>query len=896
MAVTPGTRLGPYEVASPLGAGGMGEVYRARDTRLGRDVAIKVLPQHLSSNPEVRARFEREAKTISTLNHPHICTLFDVGREGDTNFLVMELVEGETLADRIGRGPLPAPEVLRLGIQIADALDRAHRAGVVHRDLKPGNVMLTKSGAKLMDFGLARSTGLAGPASRSGAGMAALTQSPTMAQPLTAEGTIVGTFQYMAPEQLEGKEAEARSDVWALGCVLYEMTTGRQAFEGKSQASLIGSIMNSTPPPISSISPLTPPALERLVLACMEKDPDERVQTAHDVRLQLQWIADAGSQAGVPAGHPLEAGRAARRRSRERLAWIAAILASVVAAAALVMPRLGPKPAPPRIMRFVVGAPAGAIIQSDPAWIAISPDGRLLVFAATDTSGTPALWVRPLASLEAHKLAGTDNPNFPFWSPDSRNIGFFADGKLKKVPAEGGTAEALCSASDGRGGSWGKQGVIVFAPVASGPIARVSEDGGEVETLFTPDSSRKETGLRWPEFLPDGKHFLFVGLPSKEGNHDIYVGALGSKTRTRLLGSSAAPVYAPPGYLLFVRNGRLTAQRFDTRRLALLGKPQPLGEAPQLSFAAGAHAVTVSTNGILAHPAAGLPNTKLVWLDRAGHEQDVIPLAPGRWEGLSLSDDGQWLVAQRRGSPNESDLWMIEVARAVATRFTFVSSSETYFPAWSPDGKWVAYNSNRLGPADIYRKSSAGGDEEPLLQSSTLFKNLSQWTPDGGSLIYGQPDPETGWDIWRLPLDGDRKPVPIVRTRFNEYGGAVSPDGHWITYFSDESGKLEVYVQSYPEPGHKYQVSTAGGQGSVWSRDGRQILFGSLDGNSMLADVETGPAFKVDRPRVLFKSRQDLAGATATRDFGRFLVSVPAGEAAPPTITFVLNWTAGMKK
>ncbi len=890
MAVSPGTKLGPYEVASPLGAGGMGEVYRARDTRLGRDVAIKVLPQHLSSNPEVRARFEREAKTISSLNHPHICTLFDVGREGDADFLVMELVEGETLAGRIARGALPTPELLRLGTQIADALDRAHRAGVVHRDLKPGNVMLTKAGAKLMDFGLARSTGLAAPGSGSGISTAALTQSPTMAQPLTAEGTIVGTFQYMAPEQLEGKEAEARSDVWALGCMLYEMATGQRAFEGKSQASLIGSIMNSTPPPISSLSPLTPPALERLVRACMEKDPDERVQTAHDVRLQLQWIADAGSQAGVPA--PV----AARRRSRERLAWIAAISAAVVAAGALVIPRLGPRPAPPQTMRFVVVAPTAAIIQNDPAVIAISPDGRLLVFAATDSSGTPALWVRPLASLDAHRLAGTDNATFPFWSPDSRNIGFFADGKLKKVPAEGGTADALCSASDGRGGSWSQEGVIVFAPVASGPIARVSDDGGEVETLFTPDSSRKETGLRWPEFLPDGKHFLFVGLPSKEGNYDIYMGALGSRQRTRVLGSSAAPVYAPPGYLLFVRNGRLTAQRFDAGRLALEGKPQPLGEAPQLSNSAGAHAVSASANGILAHPAAGLPNTKLVWLDRAGHEQGVIPLPPGRWEGMSLSDDGHWLVVQRRSSPNEADLWMIEVARGVATRFTFIPSSETQNPVWSPDGKWVAYNSNRLGPLDIYRKSTAGGDEEALLQSSTLFKNVYQWTPDGGSIIYNQPDPETGWDIWRLPLDGDRKPVPIVRTRFNEYGGAVSPDGHWIAYFSAESGKLEVYVQSYPEPGHKYQVSTAGGQGSAWSKDGRHILFGSLDGNAMIADVETSPAFQVDRPRVLLKVRQDQAGITATRDFSRFLMSVPAGEAAPPTITIELNWTAGMKK
>jgi Tol biopolymer transport system component len=878
-----GTTLGPYQILAPLGAGGMGEVYRAHDSRLGRDVAIKVLSPHLATAPEVRARFEREARTISQLNHPHICTLHDIGREGETDYLVMELLEGETLAHRLGKGALPVAEVLTLGAQIADALDRAHRAGVVHRDLKPGNVMLTKSGAKLMDFGLARAHGLAPVAG-------ALTESPTVSRPLTAEGTIVGTFQYMAPEQLEGREAEARSDVWALGCMLYEMTTGQRAFEGKSQASLIGAIMNSTPPPISSVSPLTPPALERLVRACMEKDPDERVQTAHDVRLQLRWIADAGSQAGVPA--PV----AARRRSRERLAWIAAISAAAVAAAALVIPRLGPQPAPPQVMRFAVSAPAGVIIQSDPPLITISPDGRLLAFVATDSSGTSALWVRPLASLGAHKLEGTDNAIFPFWSPDSRNLAFFAEGKLKKVPAEGGTAEALCGASDGRGGSWGRQGAIVFAPVASGPIARVSEEGGDVETLFTPDSSHGETGLRWPEFLPDGKHFLFVGLPSKEGNYSVYLGAFGSRQRTRLLGSSAAPVYAPPGYLLYVRNGRLTAQRFDARGLRLAGKPQFLGEAPQLSGSSGARAVSVSANGILAHPATGLPNTKVVWLDQAGHEQGTIPLPPGRWENMSLSNDGQWLAVQRRSSPYESDLWMVEVARGVATRFTYVPSSETNGQVWSPDGKWVAYNSNRLGPYDIYRKSAAGGDEEPLLQSSALFKNITQWTPDGGSIIYNQPDPETGWDIWRLPLQGDRKPVPVVRTRFNEYAGAVSPDGHWINYSSEESGKQEVYVQSYPEPGHKYQVSTAGGTSSVWSKDGRQILFGSLDGNVMMANVETAPSFKADRPRVLFRVRQDAAGTAATADLRRFLMAVPAGEAAPPTITIQLNWTAGLRK
>ena len=890
MPVTAGTRLGPYEITTPLGAGGMGEVYRARDTRLGRDVAIKVLPQHLSSAPEVRARFEREARTVSSLNHPHICTLFDVGRESDTDYLVMELVEGETLAQRLARGPLATGEVLRLGAQIADALDRAHRAGVVHRDLKPGNVMLTKSGAKLMDFGLARATGMAGPASGSGVTVAALTQSPTVAAPLTAEGTIIGTFQYMAPEQLEGKEADARSDLWALGCVLYEMATGRRAFEGKSQASLIGSIMNNTPPPISAVSSLAPPALERLVRNCLEKDPEERVQTAHDVRLQLQGLVDAGSQAGAPAPN------AVAPRGRERLAWAAALLAAVVAAA-LGIPRLGPGPKPPQVVRFLVSGPAGVTVGTDPAGIKISPDGRTLVFLGTDSSGTPALWARPLASLVAQRIGGTDNAAFPFWSPDSRMLGFFADSKLKKVPIEGGSPEALCDAPDGRGGSWSKGGVIVFAPMASGPIARVSEDGGEIETILSPDSSRRETGLRWPEFLPDGKHFLFAGLPSNQGNFDIYVGTLGSKERRKLLSSGAAPVYTPPGYLLFVRNGRMMAQRFDVAAMALKSKPEPLGEAPLLSITAGAPATSVSANGILAHPAVGLPDTKLVWLDRAGHELGVLAVPAGRWEGMDLSRDGKWLVAQRRSGSNHSDLWMIDVARSLATRFTFGSTSETYAPVWAPDGKWVAYDSDRQGPADIFRKPVGGsGDEEPVLESATLFKNLSQWTPDGSSLIYYQPDPETGWDIWRIPLDGERKPVPVIRTRFNEYSGQVSPDRHWIAYYSDESGRPEVYVRSYPEPGQKYQVSTAGGIQGVWSRDGRELLFGSLDGGVMVATVKTTPTFTVDRPRLLFKPRQDVVFYTFASDFSRFIASVPVREATAAAITVELDWIAGLKR
>jgi len=882
MSLDAGVRLGPYEILGPLGAGGMGEVYRARDTRLGRDVAVKVLPSHLSATPELRARFEREARTASSLNHPHICVLHDVGHQDGVDYLVMEHLEGETLAARLERGPLPVAELLRSGIEVADALDKAHRSGIVHRDLKPGNVMLTKSGAKLMDFGLARASGLAASSSH-------LSGSPTLTKALTAEGTIVGTFQYMAPEQLEGKEADVRSDVWALGAVLYEMATGKRAFEGKSEASLISAIMSSEPPTITALQPMSPPALERLVRACLAKDPDDRISTAHDVRLQLEWIRDAGSQAGVPV--PV----AARRRVRERLGWAVAV-ATLAAVATLLLPRLVQRPHPAEIMRFSVMTPENATVIPDPTSCAVSPDGRLLGLLAADSSGTARIWTRPLESLEAQPLRGTENAYLFFWSPDSRQIGFFADGKLKKVAASGGSPEVLCDASDARGGSWSKEGVIVFAPVAAGPLMRVSDDGGEPVEVLEPDSSRRETGLRWPWFLPDGKRFLFVGLPSRQGNFDVYVGSVGSKERKRILASGAAATYAEPGYLLFVRNGRLTAQRFDRRRLEPTGKPTPLGEAPPPSSWAGAPSASASANGVLAHLAAGLPDTKLVWLDRSGKPQGTVPVPPGRYENLSLSPDGRRLVVQKRSSATATDLWMVEPSRGTSSRFTFRPSASR--PVWSPDGSRIAYEWSGDGPRDIYLKPASGaGAEQPLFRSSALFKNLSQWSPDGRYVIFSQPEAETGWDVWLLPLEGDQKPVPYVRSPFNELNGAISPDGRWMAYLSDESGRYELYVESFPTPGNRYPISVATGPAGIWwSPNGREMIVIGADWTILSVDIQTTPSFKAGAPRPLFKARQDVAAFTAAPDLWRFLVAVPAGEASTSAITLEVNWPAELKK
>src|SRR5262245_7568499 len=659
MALTTGKSLGPYEILAPIGAGGMGEVYRARDTRLGREVAIKVMPEDLGATPEMRARFEREAKTISSLNHPNICTLFDVGREGDLDFLVMELLDGETLAARLSRGALPTADVLRFGSQIADALDKAHRAGVIHRDLKPANVMLTKAGAKLMDFGLAHARGVVGTSPVSGATRTSLTQSPTLAQPLTAQGTILGTFQYMAPEQLEGSEADARADVWALGVVLYEMTTGRKAFEGRSQASLIGSIMNHEPPAASTVSPLVPPALDQLIRACLAKDPEERIQTAHDVRLQLQWIQQGGSQAGVPA--PV----AARRRHRERILLGLAIAstAGLIGLAVAGMRRPGPRPPAPRVE---IPPPPSIQFQDAPR---VSPDGRYIAYNATDAGGSGRIYMRPLDALQAQPVPGTEGAGRPFWSPDSRFLAFFSGGKLKKIDVTGGPPIVICDAPTGSDGSWGTSGTILYDGGNNDPIRRVPAGGG-VSADAVPSTASDQVG--WPEFLPDGQHFLYLGLGARSL---LRVGSLDSK-ETKELGVCDSQIkYVPQGYILFSRGGSLVAQRFDPRRLELSGDPIPIAEQVTTSVV-GASDFHASDNGILVFSTRRAQNGKLVLHDRDGREVKTVqapvgPLSP------KLSPDGRSMLVRVRNDQSKGrDIWTMDLGRGIATRLTFDGGDE----------------------------------------------------------------------------------------------------------------------------------------------------------------------------------------------------------------------------
>jgi hypothetical protein len=889
MSLQPGVRLGPYEIVGPLGAGGMGEVYRAKDTRLGRDVAVKVLPQHLSSNPEIRTRFEREAKTVSSLNHPHICTLHDVGREGETDYLVMELIEGETLAARLAKGALPLKDVLKLGAQIADALGRAHRAGVMHRDLKPGNVMLTKSGAKLMDFGLARATGLGGTSE--------MTSSPTVAGPLTAEGTILGTFQYMAPEQLEGKEADARADLWALGCVLYEMATGRRAFEGATQASLISSIMRDAPRPMTELAPMSPPALERVVRHCLAKDPDDRIQTAHDVKLQLEGIAEPGSQVGAQVS--VVAPR--RGAGRERLAWTLVAVAAIAAAAfgTLLMMKRAPSATP--IHAAIPPPPGGSIVSntSTPVPLAISPDGTRVVFCARVGEGPIRLWVRSIAADDAKPLAGTENAQHPFFSPAGRSVGFFADGKLKRVEVTGGPVTTVCPAFDSRGGTWSPRGVILFTAAAEGGISRVSADGGAVTSATTLDTSLGESTHRYPSFLPDGVHFLYLARRSGAGRGvepAIYAGSLDSPARTRVLGVASNVLYAS-GHLLFVQQGVLVAQPFDPDKLTTGGPAVPLAENVRMDERFSRGDFAASQNGMLVYLTGKAESrTQLRWLDRNGVTlRSVGEAADYTYGGIpEISPDGRHAaMAILNAERGDSAIWIVELDSGRRRRLTLDDGDHTA-AVWSADGVRVVY---------------AGRDDQVLARAAdgsgsvqTLYPGRPEWggwpracSPDGRWFLDASGKTSGSSDIFAISMARAGELVPVATAAAHEEDPQFSPDGTFVAYKSAESGRDEVYVAAFPPTGAKWQVSQEGGGEPRFSRDGKELFY--FDRENRLTAVEiksAGSAFETGATRVLFPfhgagpyRRYDVAP-----DGQRFLVTTELDDQAMSLITLVSGWPA----
>ena len=870
--MSPGTRLGPYEIVAPIGAGGMGEVYKARDTRLDRSVAIKILPAEFADNAQLKVRFEREAKTISQLSHPHICTLYDVGE----NYLVMELLDGESLADRISKGALPIDQVLRYGVQIGEALDKAHRAGIVHRDLKPGNVMITKTGAKLLDFGLAK------PAAISG--VSALTGLATEHRPLTQEGTIIGTFQYMAPEQIDGGEADARTDIFAFGAVLYEMATGKRAFDGKSKASLIASILDREPPPISAVQPTTPAALEHVIAKCLDKDPDARWQSAHDIAEELRWIAASPE---TPS---------ARGRSGRAGWFVAAGLLLALVIAALMLLR---KPAV-RTLTTELNAPEDASFAFDSGGAVISPDGTTIVFPAVTSSGVPMLWVRSLDSATSRPLKGTENATFPFWSPDSRSIAFFSDGKLKRMEVASGAAETIADATPGRGGAWGPDGTILFAPSPAQGLYKVSARGGTVRPVTEVNVERGDTSHRFPVFLPDGRHFLaFVQGASEGGN--VLLGSTDSKETRMLATADGGVAFAPPNILLIVHDRVLRAQRMNLKTFAPEGEVVPLAENIQVSNAINTANVSVSANGILLYVSgASAFMSNLTFFDATGKDLGSVG-TPSDQLDPRVAPDGHAVLVSQTAANGNADIVAYDLRRNISTKLTFSAANE-FGPVWSPDSRSFVYTSFDKRVGDLFTKREEGsGNGEPLFADKRR-KIASDWTRDGRYIIYQALSRGTNWDIEAYSI-ADHKTIPLVKTTAAEMLGHVSPDGRWLVYVSLEGGRGEVYVQRFPPTGERWQISGGGGTMPLWSRDGRQLFYLSPDAKMMAATVNPkGDQFVADAPRALFSTRVKLVSGVTRAQYdvasdGRFLINVNSSDGRKQSaITLVENWTSKLNR
>jgi serine/threonine protein kinase/Tol biopolymer transport system component len=905
MPLTQGARLGPYEIVSSLGAGGMGEVYEARDTRLERTVAIKVLLQQLSSSPEVRQRFEREAKTISQLSHPHICALYDVGSQDGVAYLVMEYLEGETLADRLSRGPLAAEQVLRFGIEITDALDRAHRQGIVHRDLKPGNVMLTKSGVKLLDFGLAKV--VQPPTSKS-----SLTALPTAAENLTQEGTILGTFQYMAPEQLEGKEADARTDIFAFGAVLYEMATGNKAFSGGSRASLISAILRDDPKPISLVQPMTPPALDRVVKTCLAKDPEDRWQSAHDVSSELTWIAESGSQTGVPALV------VSRRKSRERIAWAVAaacLLAAALTTVFLVRARRENPDLHP--IHALISVPDQASFP-EVAEPELSPDGRTLVWSGTDGSPptTSPLWVRSLASDDAHPLAGTERGMYAFWSPDSRSVGFFADEKLKRVDLAGGAPVTLCDIPDvGRGGSWSREGVIIFSGSRAGSLFRIPAAGGMPEPLTKLDSARGDTTHRWPQFLPDGRRFLYLASPNvSEKGRAVFVASLdggenrplalapdlalpasesGHPSRTDAIANAA---YAS-GHILYVQKSTLYARPFDAAKAKVTGPAVVVAANVGSGFGVIRSMFSASQTGDLVFVAEpSFFDSRVEWIDREGRRSPALP-EKSVYSAARLSPNGKQLaVSIEDPRTRQSDIWTVDLTGGGRTRLTF-GPGRSESPIWAPDATRIAYAATR-SKAALFEKASSGVGPEKLLHEMPSVATATSWSPDGRFILYGlwSGTQGTNYDVWVLPISPPGEPFPFLRTAADETEACFSPDGKHVAYTSTESGREEIYVQSFPAGGGKWQISTQGGSSPKWRRDGQELFFLDPKGRIFSATVQTTGVFAAGTPRLVVESPSNVSDYDPFPDGRRFLMVSPVVDQAHLPLHLVVNWPGVVKR
>ena len=891
MALTSGTKLGPYEIQSPLGAGGMGEVYRANDTRLDRTVAIKVLPSHLSDDPALKQRMEREAKAISALQHSNICTLYDIGSQDGTDFLVMEYLEGQTLADRLTKGALPLDQVLKIGREIARALETAHQRGIIHRDLKPANIMLTKAGAKLMDFGLAKpemaiSSQAVGPFTPSTPtlNLASLTSA---ASPLTQKGSIVGTFQYMAPELLQGAEADARSDLFSFGCVLYEMITGRRAFEGKSQLSVFSAILEKDPEPITAIQPLAPPMLDHVVRACLTKDPVDRIQSAHDVAMDLGWVDSLRS-----APPDTESSAAV---ARSRVPWFAAVAGAIVLGTLAGFLLHHPAPAAPSVRAALNPPPAGRFRLTDDAGgpPVISPDGAYLAFTAT-VDGKTSVWVRPMNSNDARALPDTSDAIFPFWSPDSRSIGYFAGNKLKTIEIGGGASQAVCDVTIGRGGAWGPGGEIVFSPAPTAALMLVSASGGTPTPLTSLDPAL-HTSHRWPFFLPDGKHFLYLAMhhdPSKSSNNAIYYASRDGHENRLLIHAQTNAIYAA-GFLLFGRGDQLMAQPFDPAKGTFSGRAQAVSSGVLNDVTTWHMDASATDSGVLTFANGTSGNVQLVWMDRTGKQTGVAVENLQNLQFARLSPQGDRVALMLDSGIN--DIWTLDLARGVRTRLTFGPIANT-FPVWSPDGKWIAYASLRAGTSTIYRKPADGSGTEEMLFTDAGGNTLipSDWSRDGKTLFYSNGFQTGEQTTWALPLDGDRKPRLVVEHAIN---ATLSPNGRWLAY-TLFSGTAEVYVVAYGGGQGKWQVSPNGGQVPQWSKDGKELYY--LDGTQSIVAVpvkDLGNTLEFGAGQTLVSQWTVLSTPfySVFPDGQKLLMERVSQQVSQP-ITVVTNFTAQLRK
>jgi eukaryotic-like serine/threonine-protein kinase len=897
MPLNSGTKLGPYEIQSPLGAGGMGEVYRARDTRLDRTVAIKVLASHLSSSPELKQRMEREARAISSLNHPHICQLHDIGSHDGADFLVMEFLEGETLAERLRKGAIPLPEIYKIGIAIAEALAAAHRQGIVHRDLKPGNIMLTQSGAKLMDFGLAKPIGIAGASSSSATSPPSFTAavtltSPTPLSPLTTAGTIIGTIQYMSPEQIEGKEADARSDIFAFGAVLYEMSVGKRPFEGKSQISMASSILEKDPEPVSTLKPQIPPAFDHVVMTCLQKNPEDRYLAAHDIKLELEWIATDKPAPVSPALKP------APSKQRERIFWTAALVIALALGAIAGLSLHHKTPA--LSIRTVINAPEKTTLNltGDSAGPPVlSPDGQSIAFAASSPDGKTTLWVRPVNSLEAHQLPGTENAIFPFWSPDSRSLAFFAEGKLKTTEIDNGSIQVVADAPFGRGGAWSPSGTILFSPNTQEALLRVSATGGGAPSTATQLDRPQHTSHRWPFFLPDGTHYVYLAInhdPSKSANNMLYYASLDGRENRPLFHSQSNAIYAR-GYLLFARNDQLMAQSFDPADGTVKGEPQTVAKGVVNDGATWHMDASASDSDLLIFGSGGTGDWQLVWFDRSSRQ--IAPVAdklPGL-QTARISPQGDRIALTL--DIGTMDIWVLDLARGVRTRLTF-GPIQNNSPVWSPDGKWIAFVSDRNGHANLMRKPSDGSGAEEILYTGTQLITATDWSRDGKFLIYSLGNVGNA-DIWALPLQGERTPSLVVPHAGNAGAdrASLSPDGRWLAYMSNESGTMQVYVVAFGGGQGKWQVSVNGGAAARWSKDGKELYYLDPTYNLFAVPVkEVGDALQFGAAQQLISNWSAPQVFYDVSPDGKRVLLDRIAQQVNQSVTVVTNFTATLKK